>query len=210
MGALLGVLPLACVYDDSQRCGPHQTLISNDRCTCDAGYVLADQGCVPCGDYEQEVNGECVCVEGYARPADGAACEPIPEALGADCSGDSDCSNDAYPLCHLNEDKSGYCTSSCSSDGDCDGGYKCHEDGDKSFCRRPATGYGDHCESDDDCAGNEASFCEKLQKNICLVPCSAGHTDGCFEGEVCCDFTFFAPICVPADACTTNSGQVVP
>jgi hypothetical protein len=209
-GTLLGLLPLACVYDDAQRCGPHQTLISNDRCTCDPGYVPAVEGCVPCGDHEQEANGECTCVEGYARPADAAACEPIPEALGADCDTESaPCTNAAYPLCQVTAGTHGYCTKACAGSDDCDGGYKCHAVGDNGYCRRPPTGYGASCSSDDDCAGNEASFCEQLQKHVCLVPCSAGHTDVCFEGESCCDFVLFAPICVPAAACTDNGGTAL-
>jgi hypothetical protein len=205
----MGVLPLACVYDGSQRCGPHQTLISNDRCTCDTGYVPSDAGCVPCGEHEQEQGGECICTSGYARPADGAACEPIPEALGSACSHDADCTNDAYPLCHVSEGTQGYCTNACQSSDDCDGGYLCHEDGNDSYCRRQATGYGDACQSDDDCTG-EASYCDTISRNLCLVPCSAGHSDVCFEGEVCCDFVVFTPICVPSAACSDNGGTALP
>ena len=208
LGALLGVLPLACVYDGDQRCGPHQTQLDNDRCGCEVGYVPGTAGCVPCGDNEREANGACLCVDGYARAADGAACEPIPAALGAACESDATCTAPEYPLCHLS-DASGYCTNQCASDGDCDGGYKCHQQGDESFCRRPPVGYGDSCKNDSDCAGGEATFCETLQKHICLVPCSAGKTDACFEGETCCDFVVFRPICVPSDACTENMGRVV-
>jgi hypothetical protein len=87
------------------------------------------------------------------------------------------------------------------------GGYKCNVDG--GFCRRPPLGYGDSCQSNEDCADGEATFCEVIQQNVCLVPCSAGNTDVCFEGETCCNFVIFEPICVPAASCTANGGLEV-
>lgn len=210
LSALVGLLPLACVYDDGQRCGPHQRIISNDRCACEEGFVASDAGCVPCAENEKATNGECICVDGFARPADGAACEPIPQELGAACDAEGGACSDKFPLCHVADSGSSYCTNSCKTDADCTGGFKCHEDDAGNYCRRQALGYGDSCESDADCAGKEASYCETLSRNICLVPCSAGHTDGCFEGESCCDFVVFAPICVPSAACTDNGGKVVP
>jgi hypothetical protein len=82
LSAFLSVAPSACVYDDSQRCGPHQVLLGADRCACEAGYVPGASGCLPCGEDERESNGECVCVDGYARPAEHAECELVPAALG--------------------------------------------------------------------------------------------------------------------------------
>jgi hypothetical protein len=207
VSALLSVAPSACVYDASERCGPHQVLLGADRCACDEGYVPSTNGCVPCGEDERESNGECVCVDGFARPADGAACELIPAALGEDCGPDSAPCDPDYPLCHESEGTPSYCTNACQSDDDCTGGYKCHLDGADSYCRRPPLGYGDSCKTDDDCADGEATFCETIQSKLCLVPCAAGKTDGCFEGEVCCDFTLFNPICVPNDACTEKGGK---
>lgn len=204
---LLGVAPSACVYDAGQRCGPHQTEIDKDRCICEMGYVPGTAGCIPCGEHETASNGACVCDAGYARPADGAACAPIPAELGTACDSDSaPCAAGPYPLCHVTEGTSGYCTNACRDAQDCDGGYKCHEAGSDSYCRRPPLGYGDSCQSDDDCAGGEATYCETLQSNLCLVPCAAGKTDGCFEDEVCCNFVVFEPICVPNDACREKGG----
>jgi hypothetical protein len=211
LGALLSVAPSACVYDGDERCGPHQVLIEKDRCICEEDYVPGAAGCVPCGEHEYASNGACVCVDDYARPADGAACELIPAALGAACDMETaPCAADGpYSLCHVVEGTSGYCTNGCSADDDCDGGYKCHEDGADSFCRRPPVGYGDSCKSQDDCAGGEATYCETLQSELCLVPCAPGNTGVCFEGEVCCDFAVFEPICVPSDACTEKMGAPV-
>lgn len=208
LGALLGVLPVGCVYDAAHRCGPHQVPIENDSCQCEEDYVPGTSGCVPCAENERSSNGECVCVAGYARAAASEACEPIPAELGAPCTTDADCAAGKYSTCHLTGD-AGYCTNACTESSDCDGGYKCHVDGEDGYCRRPPLGYGDSCHSDDDCSGGEATYCETIQSNLCLVPCSAGHTDVCFEGEVCCDFVLFNPICVPADACTGKSGTEV-
>jgi hypothetical protein len=208
--SVVGLIGSACVYDPDDRCGPHQVVISHNRCACEPGFVPGDSGCEPCGDNERESSGACVCVDGYARPAEGAACEVIPAELGATCDTQSEpCSDGPYPLCHETNGSSGYCTSSCSSDEDCSGGYKCHTDGAEGFCRRPPVGYGKSCDSDEDCEGGEATFCETIQQYVCLVPCSAGNIDGCFEGEVCCNFVVFEPICVPADACTANGGLEV-
>ena len=208
---LLSLALSACVYDGSQRCGPHQVLLTDDRCACDDGYVPGTSGCVPCGDDERESNGECVCVDGYARPAEGAACEVIPAELGTACDTESaPCAAGKYPVCHVTDGTQGYCTSVCSSSTDCDGGYRCHLDDADSYCRRPPLGYGKSCTTDDECADGDATFCETLQSHLCLVPCAAGKTNVCFEGEVCCDFTVFQPICVPQDSCASQSGKVVP
>jgi hypothetical protein len=204
--ALLSVTVSACVYDAQERCGPHQTEIDKDRCICEMGYVPGTAGCIPCGDHEQASNGACVCEKDYARPADGAACEPIPAALGAACDTETPCAAGPYSLCHTTDDAAGYCTNACRAADDCDGGYKCHDEGADSYCRRPPVGYGDSCQSDDDCAGGEATYCESLQSKLCLVPCAAGHTDVCFEGEVCCDFVVVEPVCVPSNACSEKHG----
>jgi hypothetical protein len=207
---LLGLGVPGCVYDPDDRCGELQHEIDNDRCVCDAGYVPSDTGCVPCGDHEVEKNGACECVPGFARPAEGATCEEIPAELGIACDDSTPClEGGKYPLCHVTEDAAGYCTSTCTDDGDCGGGYRCQADGEAGFCRRPPVGFGDDCDSDADCTG-EATFCETIQSHVCLVRCSAGKTAGCFVGDVCCDYSLFEPVCVPATACTKNGGLEVP
>jgi hypothetical protein len=209
LSTLCGVIASACVYDPDDRCGPHQLEIDNDQCVCETGFVPGDAGCVPCAENEEERAGACICADGFARPTDAEACAPIPEALGAACDVEADpCADEPYPLCHATDGTSGYCTSSCSSDGDCTGGYKCHVEGNEGFCRRPPLGHGATCASDADCEGGDATFCETLSSKQCLVPCQAGDTDVCFEGEACCDFLVFAPICVPADVCAEMGNPV--
>lgn len=204
---LLSIAPSGCVYDPDQRCGPHQQLLPADRCACEAGYVPGDNGCVPCAENEHESNGACVCDSGYARDADGAACTPLPAELGTACDASAPCPAGRYPLCHATDSGDGYCTSACASSDECDGGYRCHVDPQGGYCRRPPLGYGESCESDEDCAQGEATFCETIQSHLCLVPCAAGRTETCFEGEVCCDFTLFNPVCVPAGACSSSGGK---
>lgn len=199
---------LGCVYDPDERCGPHEVTLDNDRCSCEEGYVPGTKGCVPCPENEREQNGACICAEGFARVADADPCTPLPSGLGAACDDATPCTpGGRYSLCQGSSDGSGYCTSTCITSDDCEGGYKCHPQGDTGYCRRPPTGYAQSCKSDDDCAGNEASYCEQLSQHVCLVPCSAGHSDVCFEGETCCDFVLFAPICVPESACSSNGGR---
>ncbi len=205
-------LASACVYDPDDRCGEHQVIIDNDRCACEAGYVPGDTGCVACAEHEQEVGGACVCVAGYARATEAVACEVIPGGLGVACDTESQaCPAGDYETCHLVEGTVGYCTATgCETSEDCESGYMCQRSTEGNYCRRPPTGYGDPCESDGDCAAGEATFCETLQSNQCLVACSATNADVCFEGEVCCDFVFFSPICVPKDACTAPGSVLGP
>lgn len=204
---LLGIVPTACLYDDGDRCGPNQISISDDRCVCADDFVVGTNGCVPCGENEEASNGACVCIDGYGRASEADACEPIPVELGAECDTESaPCPEaSAYPLCHATDGTSGYCTNSCSSSDDCDGGYRCQEGGDQNFCRRPPLGFADDCDSDEDCADGEATACEVVSSHLCLVPCAAGDTAGCFVGDVCCGFPGDFVVCVPSDACTPSN-----
>jgi hypothetical protein len=204
LSSLCFAVSSACVYDPDARCGPHQTEISNDRCTCEPGYVFGTTGCAPCPDNEEERSGQCVCSDGYARPAADAACEAVPDELGISCEPDGDDCPERYPVCHETPEKGAYCTTSgCSSSADCEAGYMCEEDAEGSYCRRPPLGYGKSCASQDDCAEGEATFCELLQTRQCIVACTAETTDVCFEGEVCCDFSLFnaGTVCTPAKDC---------
>lgn len=206
----IGLVPLACVYDPDDRCGPRQVSVEHDRCACEEGFVPGEKGCAPCGENERAAGNQCVCADGYARASQAEACEPIPAELGAPCdSSDLPCADGAYSLCHVTDGTSGYCTNACTSSSQCDGGYQCQETADESYCRRPPLGFAQSCDTDADCADGEATFCENIQSHSCLVPCAAGSTNGCFIGESCCDFALFRPVCVPTQACAENGGAVL-
>jgi len=207
---LFGIIPSACLYDPDDRCGPNQVSISNDRCACVEGYVPGENGCIACGENEVASNGACSCAEGFARASDTEPCEPPPGELGVECDTESKpCPDEKYSLCHVTDGSSGYCTNSCTNSEDCDGGYRC-QDGPESFCRRPPVGLSQPCDSDEECAGFEATACEAVQSHQCLVPCAAGDTGGCFVGDACCAFPGPFVVCVPADACIpANFGKVV-
>jgi hypothetical protein len=150
------------------------------------------------------------CLGGYTcNQAGSGFCQRPPQAGDPCDDAGNACAAGKYELCHLGTDGTGYCTNACTGDGDCSGDFRCHDPGANGFCRRPATGHGDACESAADCAGKEADYCETIQSHLCLVRCSAGNTAGCFEGESCCDFAVFNPICVPTDQCTKNGGKVL-
>lgn len=199
----------ACLYDADDRCGPNQVVISHDRCACIAGLVEGPGGCVPCGAHEEERSGTCVCEDGFTRADPGATCEPAPSGLGDACDEDAPCAPGEYPECHVTEGTAGYCTSvGCKSSSDCAADYTCEDSETEPYCRRPPEGYGDSCESDVDCAGGEATFCQPNEK-ICLVPCEVGASNSCSSDEVCCDFSLFGAgiFCTPRDRCLTGSAM---
>lgn len=210
VGLVLALVPVGCLYDSKHRCGNNQHEIEYDRCVCDDGFIADKYGCHACGDKEEVKQNACVCVEGYGRTSTDGPCEPLPETQGIACNDtDMPCPAGEFELCHIDSGAEGYCTNSCKSDDDCVNDYRCHDLGADSFCRRQATGHGDECASDDDCAGKEADYCEVIQSHLCLVRCSAGNTAGCFEGESCCDFAIFNPICVPTTECMKNGGKAL-
>ena len=208
--AVLGPLISGCLYDAEVPCSPGQVLVNDAVCVCAEGSALTDQGCVPCGQNEVAGANGCVCADGTSRAAEGAPCEAGPSALGVACDTQgAPCSDAAYNVCHVTSDSGGsatggYCTEACTSSEDCEGGYACDVAATPTYCRRPPTGMGLACASNDDCAGNEASFCEGFMLHQCVVAnCSTAAQD-CFPGTKCCDFTAFgapAPFCLPDGAC---------
>jgi len=59
------------------------------------------------------------------------------------------------------------------------------------------------CLSDLDCAGYEASFCDFIVSNTCLVRGCSLAPDSCFAGKQCCDLSAFGlpTLCTPTGAC---------
>lgn len=204
--ALVGLLPAGCVYDSSNRCGPHEVLYGDSsRCVCDSSSVSTPSGCVPCGEHELASATGCVCETGFAKPSPDAACEEAPTALGEPCSDSMPCTDATFDYCATGADGSGYCTTSdCADSEECSNGYVCDTSASPSYCQRPPVGAGMSCTSDADCAGTEATFCDTVVQHVCLVQGCDVSANDCFSGTECCDLSAFGipePICIPEGMC---------
>jgi len=208
--SLLGVS--SCLYDSGNRCDAGQVFnAAAGICVCDAAQnrVTGEHGCTVCNADKHEVasNDACVCAPGFIRPNPSSDCTDVPPALGTACQADADCPDAMFDTCELTEDGSGYCTNKdCSEESPCFGGYACDSSATPAFCKRPPIGAGQHCTSDAECAGTEATFCEYFQTQVCYVECKLDGDD-CFPGKECCDLTtsslglYKKQICVDAGTC---------
>lgn len=202
---LASCVVVGCIYDDEDRCSDNQVVLDDSRCICAPGSAWTTDGCVACGENEQPGANGCECVAGFTRPSPETGCEPLPAGLGEACDSESSpCAGD-FGHCQVVDGTSGYCTSlDCSDAEPCEGGYACEARSGTPFCRRPPIGLGTPCESADDCAGTEATWCDTFQSQQCVVQgCSLAAQD-CFGDQVCCDLTQFGvpvPLCLPAGAC---------
>lgn len=192
MGALVAT---GCIVGEGDKaCGKDQVLVEAEGvryCGCAPGFILdeASDSCVACGENEEVAQNKCVCQQGYTRPSEGAAC--MMSALGNACSDDSGCGGD-FPTC-----ADGYCTSACSSSKDCEMGWVCDTVGANKVCTKPPTGYGKMCDTSDECAGTEATFCEAFRSHTCQVSCS--QSSPCPGDWGCCDFSVMV-ICLDPSA----------
>ena len=206
LAAVAAAVAVGCIYDAHDRCGPHMVVSDIDACVCEDGYVLNGTVCVSCPANEHFQGGGCVCDEGYSRPLDGASCAPIPvSGLGAVCSAAAPCSGSPFSYCAEASNHDRYCTSQgCQADADCPETYACAKAGAVSFCQRKPLGLAAPCKSDADCSGYEATFCETLFSNSCIVQgCSLSQND-CFSGWECCDVSSLGmpiPVCIPEGNC---------
>jgi hypothetical protein len=74
------------------------------------------------------------------------------------------------------------------------------------------------CSSEADCAGTDATFCETLQSNVCLVQGCAVGDSSCAPGRECCDlsaiplggFDTAGGLCIPEGACVAPGVVVEP
>ena len=204
--AVLGALTSACVYDASDRCGPHQVMYKDQSCVCDASSAPTATGCVVCSADEVPGATGCTCKPGYSRPQADAACELAPIGLGAPCDANTPCADAEFDNCETGADGKGYCTDTgCSSSADCSGGYACDTQPSPSVCRRPPLGLGMSCTANADCADTEATYCDSFQSHSCLVQGCSLSLDDCFSGWECCDLSAFGvpqPLCVAQGACS--------
>jgi len=210
--SFLWLMPLlaaaaGCTYDPNQRCDENQALSSDGRqCICVPGAAMTAHGCTLCGANEIPGNGICDCAPGYSRPMPSAACQAAPAALGLACdTASAPCTDPAYTTCHVTSGTTGYCTSAgCTTSSDCSGGYACDTTTPPTFCKRPPVGAGQACQSNAECAGTEATYCDLTVSHQCLVQGCTVTPDNCFSGTVCCDLSKFGvaqPICVPPGTC---------
>jgi len=193
---LFGLLQSGCLVDSAHRCGSHQVL-QNDLCICDPGYGLFGTACQACGENEVGSNDGCQCAAGFGRSDATEPCAAT-ASLGQSCSRDSDCADAVFAFCApLLE--GGYCTNpDCTSSMECKNGYSCNARGTRSFCERPPTGVGQSCETSDDCAGLEASYCESTLSHSCLKNACKADPAICPGDWVCCDIALIREsLCLP-------------
>ena len=206
----LSLVPASCIYDPDHRCGPNQHLGANSTCLCDDGLVSQGQSCVPCGENEVWAAGVCTCAEGFSRgPGADAACEP--GGPGASCdpsAATTGCEDTAFSTCRDRGGGVGYCTSACESDMDCLRGFVCDTTSEPASCKMAAVGEGDACTTAEDCADNDATYCETALVHVCLVPgCSVDNVLSCSEGWRCCDVRALGlnmTLCTPEGQCPTD------
>jgi hypothetical protein len=105
-----GLLVSACLVDTDEPCG--ESLVKTDAgaCVCPDRTVPVDGKCLPCGENEHPNGAQCVCDDGFARPAAAAACEPseaeptptpTPDGLGQSCASNADCAGTAATYCDV-------------------------------------------------------------------------------------------------------------
>lgn len=206
-GLMVGT-PLACTYDPDDPCGPNEEMYGDGlRCVCVAGAALTPTGCVMCGANEEPGAASCECVAGYRRPAGGGPCEEAPTSgPGTPCDDAAPCLDPLASHCQPSASGSGYCTTVDCAETPCVDGYGCDESVSPSVCVRAPLGQGMSCSSDADCAGTEATFCDTVESDSCLVRGCSVAPDDCFVGWSCCDLSNLGlreTICVPDGACPT-------
>jgi hypothetical protein len=200
---------IGCVYDPNQRCDDNQVLSPDGRqCMCVTGAAMTAHGCALCGANEVPGDGGCACAPGYTRPTPNAACQQAPSALGMACDTSSaPCTDPTYATCHVTTGTAGYCTNAgCATSADCTSGYACDTSAVPTYCKQPPVGAGLACQTNADCAGTEATYCDVMVTHQCHVQGCTLAPDNCFSGSECCDLTPFGiplPICVQAGTCPT-------
>lgn len=149
-----------------------------------------------CGQHQEPIDGDfigCVCEDGTVPAEDGVGCEPCPDnevAAGIAC------------VCAAGHVRGGQ--------------GRCEPAGDGGAEALPE-GQGEPCASSADCADFEATFCDTLQSNSCLVQGCATGDSTCLTSEECCDLSVYpvagldqaGGICIPQGLCDTAGGSVV-
>jgi hypothetical protein len=187
-----------CLVDEDQRCDAHQVLTipvvpagapSGEVCVCDTGSVPDPRGygCKPCGADEVPSNGQCVCVEGYARITEMGPCER--SALGMACTDDASCPV-SFPYC-AEDGAERYCSMQNCEPSSCPSGYSCEPGSAGLYCAKLPPGLGDACTTDADCS-SEAMICDIMMRTCVLSGCATQQV-ACPSTHVCCDLSAVAP-----------------
>jgi hypothetical protein len=177
--------------DVNHVCGPHQRKDINYYCICVSGAVSAsdNNGCVLCGENQVVQNDKCVCAAGFLMNPTTQQCESAEQGSVCDPTSATPCLSPEFNHCHATSATTGYCTTSgCTASQECTNGYLCETSVAPSYCRRPPTGEGVSCQSDADCAGYDALYCEKDRTHLCLVRDCTVTPNNCFARS-CCDFS---------------------
>lgn len=189
-----------CLVDQG-RCGPHQDRNAVGNCVCAWGYIPDDSlVCRKCGENQVSQANSCTCAPGFSRNA-AQECVAQVTGVGDRCANDADCTTGA-PHCEVGGDAP-YCTTTgCTASEMCPGGFGCDTKQSPSVCVAPPKGLGDACTSQEDCAGQEASYCELTSSKVCLVSGCTVNAD-CWANWTCCDLTAFGlpTLCVAEGAC---------
>ena len=217
--ALSYALVLGGCIVSGDRCDAHQVKIEEDGfllCVCepDAAPNSSGVGCTPCGENREVQNGVCACKAGFVPNSDGNGC--VASDIGAPCDAEGGCT-DSFPYCVADKTQP-YCSSTgCSSSADCAGGWTCEVSNDTRYCRKPITGLGVQCTSNDHCAGFEANYCENIQTHTCILQGCAVRDVVCPSEWLCCDYsallgaalsTCISPSQVVSGACPQGGKQV--
>lgn len=236
LGGTVGFLALAgssCMYDKNKPCGDDwdvdKDANGNPRCVCPEGSVYSPTGCIECGEHQIVQGAACVCEEGFIMGSDNTCQEAPPDTsttsstTGAGGTGNSSSSGttgESGAAGAAGEGGAGDSTSTestttdggsttsttgsapeCAANDDCDPTEIC----DAGVCRLP-TGWGSACDTNDQCAGFEAGWCDTYQ-HACTVSDCTSTPKTCPAAYDCCDLTGFGAgftiMCIPAGFCTT-------
>jgi len=192
------------------QCGEHE-VASQSGCVCESGYAreTAEGACKECGENEVAGPNGCTCGDGYGRPDADSACVLCAEHEVTSSSGQCECEPGFAraaegEACEAAASNSG--GGECTSDDDCADGSRCDLKVSPTACRKAPTGLNAPCTSDADCADTEATYCDTVYTNSCLVQGCTLDPDNCYPGTECCDLSAYGltqPLCVAEGACST-------
>ena len=203
LAVLLWFAQSCLLVDPNDRCDLPFVQVEN-TCACPEGTTEVDRDCIACPPHSSTIVGLCLCDEGWVETEDGS-CALAPEGLGAPCDAATLCTDPSFDRCTSAGADPGYCTTSgCATTDDCPGEYACNTDATPTFCQKPPEGLFAPCNSSEECASFEATYCEVVYAHVCLVEdCSTTAQDCGFPGFTCCDFSGFGlpNLCVPEGYC---------